>query len=61
MDQAKNEPTTSRRRPEDAATFGVMLLKSLLIAPPTSPALVRVDPKSPVLTGGAAAKVMEEA
>lgn len=61
MDQAKNQPTTFRRRPEDAATFGVMLLNGLLITPPSSPALVRVDPKPPVLTGGVASKVLEDA
>ncbi|MFG1413476.1 hypothetical protein V5G24_20410 [Xanthobacter sp. VTT E-85241] len=61
MDQAKNQPTTSRRRPEDAAAFGVMLLKGLLITPPSSPALVKANPKLPVLTGGVAAKVREDA
>jgi hypothetical protein len=61
MPKAASTTITSRRRPEDAATFGVMLLMGLLITPPSSPALVKANPKLPVLTGGVAAKVREDA
>ncbi|MFG1462255.1 hypothetical protein V5F77_05075 [Xanthobacter sp. DSM 24535] len=61
MPKAASTSTTPRRRPEDAATFGVMLLMGLLITPPSSPALVKANPKLPVLTGGVAAKVREDA
>jgi hypothetical protein len=38
-----------------------MLLRGLLITPPSSPALVKANPRLPVLTGGVAAKVREDA
>ena len=48
----KQNITRSRRRPEDAATIGVMLLKALLVVPPDNPAPVVANPRSPVLAGG---------
>ena len=51
---AENKPTTTRRRPEDAATIGVMLLRALLVIPPDNPAPVIAKPRQPVLVGGEA-------
>lgn len=52
---ATSTHTTPRRRPEDAATLGVLLLKAFLgLEPGAVPAEVR---KPRVLTGGTFAEV----
>jgi len=44
----------TRRRPEDAATIALMLLKASVL-PPAGSAAVISTPRLPVLAGGAAA------
>lgn len=47
--------TTPHRRPEDAATIALLLLKASVLPPAGSAAPV-VTPRLPVLAGGAAAE-----
>lgn len=62
MPKAKVTSTTSRRRAEDAATIGLMLLKAALSGlPGGEPSVAVSQPKRPVLAGGAAARVLEDA
>lgn len=53
MAQAGSVHTTPRRRPEDAATIGLMMLKASISGLDNGPAPVKPAPKSPVLVGGA--------
>ncbi|MGR7993825.1 hypothetical protein [Xanthobacter sp. ZOL 2024] len=59
MAQAAHTSTTPRRRPEDAATFTLMLLKAAILGPDHGAAPVQTEPKRPILAGGAARKVRE--
>lgn len=61
MEQANSVHTTSRRRPEDAATFTLMLLKAAVLGPDHGMAPAADRPLRPVLAGGEAAKVREVA
>ena len=61
MPKATRTVITVSRRPEDAATFTLMLLKAAILGPNHGPAPVKAEPKRPVLTDGAAEKVRETA
>lgn len=55
MEQAKSVHTTPRRRPEDAATITLLLLKASVL-PPAGNAVPVITPRFPVLAGGAVAE-----
>lgn len=55
MSKAVVTHITSRRRPEDAATIGLMLLKASIAGLSDGTASAEPAPRSPVLAGGAAA------
>jgi len=59
MPKAARSVITVSRRAEAAATFTLMLLKAATLGPDQGPALVKAEPKRPVLTDGAAKKVKE--
>ncbi len=59
MTKAEATSTTPRRRPEDAATFTLMLLKAAILGPDMGMAPAPSGPRRPVLAGGAARKVRE--
>jgi hypothetical protein len=61
MPKAAATYTTPRRRPEDAATITLMLLKASILGPDLGAAPVKAEPNRPVLAGGAARKVRETA
>lgn len=50
-----NQHPTPRRRPEDAATIALLLIKASVLPPAGSAAAVST-PRLPVLVGGAAAE-----
>ena len=54
MSKADRRSTTFRRRPEDAATFGVMLLKASIVGLDDKAAPVVPAPRKPTLVGGVA-------
>lgn len=54
MSKAVVTHITSRRRPEDAATIGLMLLKASIAGLSDGAAMADPAPKAPVLVGGAA-------
>lgn len=58
MSKAAHRHTTIRRRPEDAATLGLMLLKASIkgLDDGMAPAAAR---REPVLAGGAAVRALE--
>lgn len=59
MPTATRTVITVSRRAEDAATLTLMLLKAAVLGPDHGAALVKPEPKRPVLTDGAAEKVRE--
>lgn len=59
MPEAASTSTTNRRRAEQAATIGLMLLKASVAGYTDPDGAMAIPNRAPVLTGGAQAKAEE--